>query len=214
MKSARWNRIVGAVASAGLVAVGSLVFAADHGEAPLASSDQPADIADVFAWHEGDTLYLAMTFAGAAMPSADQTGAFDDGVLYGFHIDNTGDHVADIDVWVRFGQNAAGEWGMKVDGLPGTSESVIGAVGATVTDGDSGLRTFGGLRDDPFFFDLQGFQDTVSTGALSFASLTSSAARDSLAGTNATAIVLEADLAAAAGSSSNLYIWATTARKQ
>lgn len=214
MKSNRWKKLTSVLATASVLAVGTLVLAADHGEAPLASSDQPADIADMYAWHQGDKLYLAMTFAGARMPAADQTGTFDEGVLYGFHIDNDGDNAPDVDVWVRFGQNEAGAWGVKVEGLPGTTGAVIGAAGGTVTDTDSGLRVYSGLRDDPFFFDLQGFRDTATSGSLQFASLVGSGARDSLAGTNATAIVLEADLAAASGSSTALQIWGTTGRKQ
>lgn len=212
MSSVSWKRVGPfAAAAAGLTLAGASVLAADHSEAPSAAADQPADLADVYAWHSGDKLYAAITFAGARMPEAEQTGTYDAGVLYTVHLDNSGDNQSDIDVLVRFGQNRAGEWGVQVESLPGADGAVIGPVEEMVAD-TSGLRVFAGLRDDPFFFDLQGFSETLDTGSLQFASL-STGARDSLAGTNATAIVLEMDLAAARGAGSNIRLWATTARK-
>ncbi|MCA9729372.1 MAG: DUF4331 family protein, partial [Candidatus Eisenbacteria bacterium] len=67
---------------------------------------------------------------------------------------------------------------------------------------------FAGWRDDPFFFDLAGYQMTLQTGDLSFDST-----RDSFAGLNVTAIVVEMDLSAALGSGSKINLWATTGRK-
>jgi len=69
-------------------------------------------------------------------------------------------------------------------------------------------RVFAGLRDDPFFFDLEGFEQTLQTGAVSFQDT-----RDSVAGLNCTAIVLEFDRAAALGGSQTLNLWTTTGRK-
>ena len=59
------------------------------------------------------------------------------------------------------------------------------------------------------FFDLDGFRATLATGTLSFVN-----SRDSFAGTNLTAVVLEMPLSAAtlAGSAPNLRIWAASAR--
>jgi hypothetical protein len=49
-----------------------------------------------------------------------------------------------------------------------------------------GVKVWAGLFDDPFFFDLQGFRDTLNTGTLSFDS-----ERDFFAGQNLTAVVIE-----------------------
>ena len=68
-----------------------------------------------------------------------------------------------------------------------------------------GNRVYTGLRDDPFFFDLEGFKTTMHSGALSF-----DHQRDSAAGTNATAIVLEMDANEATGRSGSVNLWATT----
>ena len=60
---------------------------------------------------------------------------------------------------------------------------------------------------DPFFFDLQGFTDTLGTGTLSFDDM-----RDGFAGQNVTAVVIEVPVAAAIDGNSSLSLWATSAR--
>lgn len=184
-------------------------FAADHNDPParVGGNLDAADIADLYAWHSADaqTLKMVLTFGGPATPSADQAGTYDADVLYGIHIDNTGDNVANTDIWLRYGKNDLGEWGLQVVGLPGEAGPVSGAVETSLTGTNAKVWT--GLRDDPFFFDLQGFQDTLQTGTLSF-----DATRDSFMGRNVTAVVIEVPVAAAIGGGSNLSIWATTSR--
>jgi hypothetical protein len=89
---------------------------------------------------------------------------------------------------------------------PGASGPVIGPVEKKI-DGGLNARVYAGLRDDPFFFDLEGFRNTLATGTLSF-----DGSRDTFAGSNCTAIVLEMDLAAAQAGGATLQLWATTAR--
>jgi len=190
-----------------LVAIGIYALAADHSEAPGTQADQAADIADIYAWHEGNKLNTILTFAGLAAPVAGQSAMYDTDTIYTVHIDNDLDNASDIDVNVRFGKNSKGEWGVKVENLPGVSEAVVGAV-ETVLDAGNGMSVFAGLRDDPFFFDLEGFQATLMTGTLSF-----DGTRDSVAGLNSSAIVLEMDLAAARAGNDKLNVWATTGRK-
>ena len=69
------------------------------------------------------------------------------------------------------------------------------------------LRVFAGPRDDPFFFDLDGFRETVETGTLAFDNM-----RDSFAGYDITAVVLEMSIDAVASGSDNVAIWVTTGR--
>ena len=199
-----------AMAALGVALSGAPVDAADHTEPPGNDSTAARNIADFYAWHEGGALIAIVTMGGAALPG--QAAPYDPDALYGVHIDNDADDVADIDIWVRFGQDAGGNWGVKVENLPGASGDVIGAVEGNL-DGGGGTQVFAGLRDDPFFFDLEGFNDTVAMGSLQFASLTMGNARDSLAGTNANAIVLSMDLDAARGGADQIQMWATTARK-
>jgi hypothetical protein len=96
---------------------------------------------------------------------------------------------------------------LQVDNLPGWPDPIVGKVNSLIRRGND-LAVFAGLRDDPFFFDLEGFLETLATGTLSF-----DGTRDSVAGLNATAIVLEMDLTAALDGGSSLNVWATTARQ-
>ena len=182
--------------------------AADHSEAPATRADQPADLADVYAWHDtaSDKLVGIITFAGLEAPSKSR-GTFDDNVRYSLNLDNDGDFISDVDVHVFFIRDAQNKWTMRVENLPGATGPVVAPVNRPF-DAGNGCRVFGGLRDDPFFFDLEGFRATLQTGTLSF-----DGNRDSVAGLNATAIVLEMSLSAATDGGTNLNVWATTARK-
>jgi hypothetical protein len=207
------RRFVSICCTGGALVLGALPLitpsadAADHIDAPASSADAAADITDFFAWHDpdGDRIVAAIAYAGLSEGGLPAT--YDGSVLYGIHVDNDADGVADHDVWVRFGQNAAGDWGVKIQDLPGSTEDVIGPV---ETDLDAGLslRVFAGLRDDPFFFDFDGLQMTLDTGTLSFDS-----ERDSFRNTNVTMIVVEMSIDAAAAGSDSVQLWATTARK-
>jgi len=183
------------------------VQAADHTDPPdRVAAGNSADIGDLYAWHNTGrgTLTVALTFAGPLAPAADQAGAYDSDILYGVHIDNSADNTPNFNVWIRFAQNDLGAWGVQVIGLPGTNGPVVGAVETILNPGND-VKVWAGLRDDPFFFDLQGFIDTTTTGDLSFV-----ATRDFFAGLNITAVVLEMPLGAAQSSGDSLQVWATT----
>jgi hypothetical protein len=185
--------------------LGAAARAADHAEAPGTRADPAADIADVYTWHNDGRLVAVVTFDGLKPPAPGQAGTFDPGVLYTVHIDNDGDFVSDIQINTRFARTPQGASLMVVQGLPGTAGFLVGPVERVIRRGSS--RVFAGLREDPFFFDLQGFRETVASGTLSFAGT-----RDFFAGLNITAILLEMDLDAALQGGSTLNIWATTAR--
>ena len=195
--------------------------AADHNDPPERAGDSAADLADYYAWHDAEgNMTVVLSFAGAQAPTAGQSGTYDDDVLYGIHFSSTGaDGTPAYDpthsTWVRFGQDSAGEWGVQVSGLPGESEPVEGSV-ESMLSGDAGGMAWVGLADDPFFFDLEGYIDTVTTGDLSFRSLMVdpllSETRDSLAGTNATVVVLRFPAAAVTSADGVVHTWATTGR--
>ncbi len=199
-KSMRFAGAVGIGLLASTIGIG-VVTAADHVEAPGTMGNPAADITDFYAWHKDDGKIVAV-IAFAGLTEVGQPATYDDSVLYGIHIDNNGDNAADENIWVRFGKNGADEWGVKVEGL--AADPVIGPVGTTI-DGPLGLRVYAGLRDDPFFFDLQGYLATLDTAKLSFDST-----RDSFAQTNVTAIIVEISTDAAAGGSDNIAMWAST----
>jgi len=186
--------------------------AADHNDPPGpsgATTDPAADIADLYAWHDAasNKLVVILTWAGFAAPAVGQTGMFDRDVLYTLYIDNDRmPATTEFEINIRFGQNAAGEWGVKVEGLPGATAPLTGAVETTLTDA-SGAKVHVGLFDDPFFFDLTGFRATLDTGTLMFMPT-----RDALAGRNATAIVLELPLDMTLAGGDLVTVWSSTAR--
>ncbi len=186
-------------------ALDPIAHAADHQESPFTAEDPAVDLGDLYAWHtDTDSLVLIMTYAGYAMPSAEA--AYDDDVLYTFHVSTDGDAVAEHDLEVRFGQNGFGEWGVSARNVPGEAAAIEGPVEETLEG--TGTKLFAGVRDDPFFFDLQGFQETLSTATLSFDST-----RDVALLQNTNAIALEIPISALGGDRSQLRVWASTARK-
>jgi len=185
------------------VAASSVVIAADHDEADTASADDAAaDIGDLYAFHDDTRLTLILAFNGYQLRGAEAS--YDPDVLYSFHIDTDGDNLADTDIHARFGQDSAGEWGVQVMGIPGVDEAIVGPVDEVISE--AGVQVYAGLRDDPFFFDLEGFEDTLATGDLSF-----NPDRDFVALKNSMAIVVEFDHAGLG--ETELGVWATTGRK-
>lgn len=184
------------------------VKAADHLDPPdrvglaIEDPDTPADIADLFAWHTADSLVVIVTYAGPSAPAENQKATYDRDVLYRVRIDTDQDSKSDHDILVRFGTNVAGQWGVMAENVPGENGPVWGSV-ETAIDGANGSKLWAGLVDDPFFFDSEGFQTTLSTGTLSFT------ATDFFAGLNVSAIVLEIPLTALADT---VWVWADTGR--
>ena len=193
------------------------LLAADHAEAPTATADPAADIADVFLFRADSKLVTSVTFSGGPAPRVrvdGPTGRYDRNVLYTFHIDRDLDAIEELQIYARFGQNHLGQWGVEIENLPGAgARHVFGPV-ETVFTTPTGLKVYAGLRDDPFFFDAQGFNATLasfnSPGPNGQVLIRND--RDSFANRNITAIVFEMDLAVAAGGSQEIYFWGTTAR--
>jgi hypothetical protein len=209
MKTSRNTLLAGLAAGAlGLAAVPA--FAADHAEAPGTMADPAADIADLYAWHTADSIVVALTYNG--LIAGGGSPVYDEDVLYMVHIDNDGDleNGSEIDIEVRFGQNNAGAWGVQMKNVPGSTGDIEGAVDTVL---DAGLVSgYAGLRDDPFFFDLNGFNSTIDManddGSVDFTMT------DFFAGMNAMAIVMEFPTASTVGTAvDDLQIWATTGRK-
>jgi len=187
------------------------VIAADHNDPPSVTGGSSDDIGDLYAWHYDDNgtqkLVTVLTFAGPKAPIDGQMGEYDREVAYGIHIDDDDDDAeSEVEMIIRFGNNSAGEVGIQVSGIPGTEGPVVGAVESVIEAGD--VKVFAGLRDDPFFMDLDGFVQTLGTGTLSFDNT-----NDTFAGQNITAVVIEVPYAAVqddAGAVLNL--WASARR--
>ena len=201
------------VLAAALAVGGGLWFAGDSlagdaADAPGSQADPAADIGSFYAWHTATSLVTVTTFAPLA--AAGGAATYDADVLYEVHVDYDADNTADGNIQVRFGQNAASEWGVQgIFSSDAGSVTIEGAVETALVDAPSTIQLWAGPADDPFFMDLQGYQDTVATGTVAFDST-----RDGFAGTNVTAIVTESPLPIDAGGSpvTTFSLWATTGR--
>ena len=211
------SRRILAMAAAGFVTLtGSLlmvdngVFAADHLDPPARTDpdvdktpDKAADIADVYAWHTDQSLVIAVTFAGPQATNLPAT--YDRDMLYTINISNDElPYTPEFKIEYRFGKDGEAT-GVQFKGVPGSTGPIEGPVETDLRQGAITARA--GLFDDPFFFDLQGFRATRSTGALSFR-----ADRNFFAGQNLTAAVVEIPRSAVENGGNKIRIWATSAR--
>ena len=203
-----------AVASLGalLLAASQGTFAADHLDPPARTDpavdptpDIPADIADVYAWHDGTNAYFSVTFAGPQ--AAGTAGFYDRDVLYTLNISTAAPGTTpEVAIRWRFGPGTNGTGnGVRFENLPGLNNATLTCRVEQTDCQAGGVRAYAGLRDDPFFFDLQGFNDTVATGTLMF-----NRARNFFAGKNDTAVVLQIPISSLG--SGPIDVWSTTAR--
>jgi hypothetical protein len=132
-------------------------FAADHIDAPAAIAEPAADITDVYAWMTEDAEMLNLIMNVHHMAGSDAK--FSDAVTYVLHVGSApayGDEQETMEIVCQFYD----EW--KLECWAG-EEYVVGDASdpeGLVSDGES-MRVFAGRRDDPFFFELVGFKETV-----------------------------------------------------
>lgn len=223
----------GAVAVLALAA-SAAVISADHAESPGADADPAADLADVFIFtspNSGSKTVAAITFGGRSAPRSRIDGSFycDPDVLYTFNIDREApngsfDNVPDVQVYARLATNGRGECGLQLENVPGAGGTFSGKTEEVFTS-PTGLRAFAGLRNDPFFFDAEGYSALVASFAApgqsgdvvgAFRLTGNQPRRDSFANRNVSAIVWEMDNVVLAPPNGafrpKLRVWATTAR--
>jgi hypothetical protein len=190
------------------------VPAADHLDPPArtdpssdSSPDIPADIADIYAFHDADSVAIMVTFGGPAATTL--PARYDPDVLLAINISNRPPRTTpDEVITFQFGTPAGspdGPYGVRVRGLPGVGGDLVGPVETDLEK--DGVKVRAGLFDDPFFFDLQGFRETVNTGTLSFRS-----DRNFFANQNITAVVVEIPRERLEVPGSPLDLWTTTSR--
>ena len=208
-------------------------FAADHIDSPAASGDPAADITDLYAWMTPDTGHLNLVVGVNAF--AGDGSAFSDAVTYAFHVNSSAGYgeaqtetlvtcqfydIDKIECW-------AGD--AYVEGSPSDTEGL--------ENDDQTLRVFAGLRDDPFYFELGGFQTAVGTvigaadglvfdefGCPALDGGTSEVLigqlqgdgdpTDTLAGANVLALVVQVDTSLVNEGGPLLSVWASTHRAE
>ena len=142
-----------------LLLTAPIALAADHLDGPAASADPTADITDVFAWTspDGKSLNLVMD----VFPAATTASKFSNTVQYVFHtssrpgfgkpVGGTEDIVCTFDAAQNVSCWAGSEY------VNGNASGTTG-----IASGNGKLKVFTGLRDDPFFFNLDGFKHAVA----------------------------------------------------
>ncbi|MEO5730156.1 MAG: DUF4331 family protein [Byssovorax sp.] len=136
----------------------SWAIAADHLDAPVVSADPLADITDLYTWTEAGNVIFALNVS----PLAAKDAKFSDKVQYVIHTESAatfGSAGEKVDIICTF--DAA----QKISCWVGDQDYVTGDASATtgLTSTSKGIKVFAGPRDDPFFFNLDGFKDTVTT---------------------------------------------------
>jgi hypothetical protein len=208
--------------------------AADHRDAPglmPPGGDNRADISDIYAFQapanprrtvlvvnvNGLTPAGTPAYFGRGVPGV----AANKRIHYYVYVDRDGDAVEDITYRFTFGKPRRGVQpfelrrnGRVVIPMHEGRTTRFGATPRIVTEG--GTRVFAGVREDPFFFDLNGFLNLTApldadpaNDALSFIGCDPAAGRpDFFAGTNVSSIVLEVpDSALGSGT---VGVWSAT----
>jgi len=175
-----------ALAALGLTAVVGLLAipaprtgAADHGDAPAASNDRSADIADVYAFldpNDNTRVVLALTVNGFIVPSeAANFGIFDYNLRYRLELETSGDPTPDHFIDITFSEKTTSAATPQTATVKSTFFGTFTAPTTVAnlnpdppnpvitTDAASEIRFFAGVVDDPFFFDIPGFNRFVAS---------------------------------------------------
>jgi hypothetical protein len=141
-----------------VLSAASWAMAADHLDAPGAIADPTADITDLYTWtDQGNVVFVLNVTPLAANPGA----KFSDKVQYVIHTESSAKFgmAGELsNIIVTFDAN------QKASVWVGEKEYVTGDASATtgLASADGKFKVFAGLRDDPFFFNLEGFKETVA----------------------------------------------------
>jgi len=181
-----WTATAAVIMAVGLAPLG--VGAADHLDSPTVSSMGAADLTDVYAYSTTDktrSVLIANVNPGAgALPNS--TIYFGSGVQYYITVDTNGNASPDVTYYLQFGAPSGGKQTVTIwrnDKLWGS-----GTTGTTINLG-GGAKLWAGLRDDPFFFDLDAFKGNI-LGASNGRMLCDAKKVDFFLGLNVSSIVL------------------------
>ncbi len=222
----------------GLIGV-RIARGSDHADTPQIAASAGTDITDVFVFPSpADSNKVVLAMCVSPLIPTGGTRAFDPDVLYQFKIDNTGDKVEDLVIQARF-EGAGADQKVMIAGpaVPvrtGTkseiikSSTLIGTFNNTFSPTPN-MQVFAGLREDPFFFDLEQFFTILPDRATPISGVTvaladantpkattwrsASAAKDFLIGYNLLAIVVELPKSVLKSSADGkIGVWCTTSK--
>ena len=232
--STRWAKAA-AAALVATAAVSGVVIASDHQDTPIVEFNPRYDVNDVYAFpgSSPDRVVLVLGTSSPITPAGVRTAAFGtkNEVLYQLKVDNTGDGREDVVLQFTFtgeaGEQRVSLQGPMVPNEVGTANTLMegkrelqGPVNANLGS-PTDVQLFAGVRDDPFFIDLEQFfrilpdrkpergpLSQITQGPLTFRD----PGIDFLRGYNDLAIVVELPLATltANGTRPKFGVWGTT----
>ena len=160
-------RAFGTLAALAVAATATSVLASDHQDTPEVELSPRMDINDVYAFpgSSADRIALVMTTSSPITPAGGATAGFDTNLLYQIKVDNTGDGIEDrVLQFTVTGSGPNQQITLRGPVAPASTGTMntLATTGATLTGATNttlgsaaGVQLFAGLRDDPFFLDLE-----------------------------------------------------------
>lgn len=221
----------------GLLGGYRLATASDHQDTADVELNPTQDMTDFYAFPTtAGRIALVLNSQPFIAPSATASHSFDRNLLYQIKIDNTGDAIEDLVLQVTFVGTGASQQvelrGPFAPSMKGAMQNVLSTTAPvvkgnlkTVLGTTSGVQLFAGVRDDPFFIDLEQFFRILpdrrpGTGPLSTPSNQTATsfrpagqAVDAVLGANLASIVIELPTSMlTAGGNAKLGLWGTISR--
>jgi hypothetical protein len=184
-----------------LLALPLTTYGADHIDSPAAAAEPTADITDVYAWMNADADMLNLVMNVHHM--AGEESAFSDAVTYALHVGSAeayGGEQTTVDIVCQFYSASGLECWAGDEYVEGDASDEAGLV----SDG-GGMRVFAGRRDDPFFFELTGFTETVKAVVAAAPSLTFTDGCPALDAPTSSALVAQLQHGADGADASNTF---------
>ncbi len=217
----------------GALLIPAISLAADHIDSPSAVADPAADITDLYAWMSSDASKVNLVLN--VSPFAGAQSQFSDAVQYVFHVNSStgyGEAQTETRIICEFDDaGAVACWAGSDEYVTGDASAVAGLASSS-----GALKVFSGLRNDPFFMENVGFNNTVSAVLAAAPSLTfdgagcpaldqatsnalvgllqsgtdGAAASDTFAGSNVLSLVIQVDKDVVSSGGPLLGVWAST----
>ncbi len=213
-------RIGLAVAGIVLAGLGARhVRASDHRDSPSTLIDHATDITDLYAFRSPTDANNLVVVLGVNpyLPGAAPSPMFSTNARYLIHVDNNGDLNDDATVVFTFSGSPLA-WRAEGLGANAITGQVTPVGQAPIVYDTGGIKIFCGPRDDPFFFDLDGFHQFLAGPYKLTAGHglrhANEVPADTFGGANVAAIVLELPITALTGAANantgTIKAWAST----
>jgi hypothetical protein len=152
-----WMAAIGGACLLTAVVSPRLARSADHRDGPAVKADPSTDINDVYSFMDGNNAVFVMT----VFPVADANSKFSDAAAYVLHTESAAAFGATsnpLDIICSFDAAQKIQCWAGDEYATGDAAAASSAAGVASTSGK--MKVFAGRRADPFFFNLEGFNDT------------------------------------------------------